>query len=444
MRRRPAADGVVTVVRLRRLLGECAKSSALALELGGQLAPSDDEGLGADAQALVGGPGGGEPSPLRRPLTIAVSQALLDLGAPLGDLGQLGLDLLARLARLGGRGLSAGELGGVSVKLASEQAAAQLGGLALEARVDVRGLRLALQRAEAAARLAFDVEGPVEVVLRPLQLELRAAAALAVLAEPGCLLDQQAALPGPGVDDLLHAALADHGVHLVAEVRVRKHLDHVDEPAPSSVQPILAVAVSVQSAPDRNLRKTQSLIRPRRPRTRSGGCVGHFLEVVVACEDDFHLGIASRRLAIAAREDHVLHRLAADRQRALLSHRPEHGVGDVGLAAAVGPDDDADARRELQPGALGERLEPLDGDRAQMHGFGKALGLVGRDFRALLEFRRGRVASYRFRRSSASAAAACSAAFLLRPSPVPITSESRRAATSKRRSCAGPASRVTA
>ena len=96
------ADGVVAVVRLRRLLGERAESSALALELGGQLAPSDDEGLGADAQALVRGADGGEPSPLRRPLTIAVSQALLDLGAPLGDLGQLGLDLLARLARLGG------------------------------------------------------------------------------------------------------------------------------------------------------------------------------------------------------------------------------------------------------------------------------------------------------------------------------------------------------
>jgi len=116
------ADGVVAVVRLSGLLGERAKSSSLALELGGQLAPSDDEGLGADAQALVGGPGGGEPSPLRRPLTIAVSQALLDLGAPLGDLGQLGLDLLARLARLGGRALSAGELGGVSVKLAAPMA----------------------------------------------------------------------------------------------------------------------------------------------------------------------------------------------------------------------------------------------------------------------------------------------------------------------------------
>ena len=52
-------------------------------------------------------------------------------------------------------------------------------------------------------------------------------------------------------------------------------------------------------------------------------------------------------------------------------------------------------------------------------------------------------ASYRPRRSSASAAAACSAAFLLRPSPLPITSASQRAATSKRRSWGGPASWTT-
>ena len=126
------------------------------------------------------------------------------------DLGQLGLDLLARLARLGGAPLSAPrELGRVRAKLGRRAAAAaQLGRLALEAGVDVGGLRLALQRAQPAARLALDVERAVEVVLGALELQLGAAAALAVLAEPGRLLDQQAAVararsgrsppPGPG------------------------------------------------------------------------------------------------------------------------------------------------------------------------------------------------------------------------------------------------------
>ena len=44
---------------------------------------------------------------------------------------------------------------------------------------------------------------------------------------------------------------------------------------------------------------------------------------------------------------------------------------------------------------------------------------------------------------SACSAAACSAAFLLRPSPSPTRSESTTAATSKVRSCGGPDSAIT-
>ena len=70
------------------------------------------------------------------------------------------------------------------------------------------------------ARLALDVERAVEVVLGALELQLGAAAALAVLAEPGRLLDQQAPLARLRVDDRLDPALADHRVHLAAEVGV--------------------------------------------------------------------------------------------------------------------------------------------------------------------------------------------------------------------------------
>ena len=61
---------------------------------------------------------------------------------------------------------------------------------------------------------------------------------------------------------------------------------------------------------------------------------------------------------------------------------------------------------------------------------GKARGRVGRAF-CLSGVRRGQAVSYCRRRSSASAAAACSAAFLLRPCALPITSPSTLAATSK-------------
>ena len=82
------------------------------------------------------------------------------------------------------------------------------------------------------------------------------------------------------------------------------------------------------------------------------------------------------------------------------------------LPRAVGADDHADARRELEPGPLGERLESLHLDRSQIHarpplctGSPKARGWVGRDQRP----------PQSPSRSSACSAATCSAAFLLRP-----------------------------
>ena len=70
---------------------------------------------------------------------------------------------------------------------------------------------------------------------------------------------------------------------------------------------------------------------------------------------------------MATREDHVLHRLSAHRQRRLLAERPQHRIRDVRLARPVRPDDHRRARREVELGAIGEGLEALQGDRAQVH-----------------------------------------------------------------------------
>src|SRR5207245_1335192 len=92
--------------------------------------------------------------------------------------------------------------------------------LALEPRVQLGGLRLALERAQPGARLALDVQCPVEVLLRALELQLCAPATLAVLAQAGRLLDQQAAVARLGGDDLLHAPLRDDRMRLLAEAGV--------------------------------------------------------------------------------------------------------------------------------------------------------------------------------------------------------------------------------
>src|SRR5207247_732398 len=77
--------------------------------------------------------------------------------------------------------------------------------------------------------------------------------AFAVLAEPRCLLDQQAAIARLGGDDVLDAALRDDRVHLFAQPGVAEDLENVDQPATGAVEPVLTLAVAVELADDRDL-----------------------------------------------------------------------------------------------------------------------------------------------------------------------------------------------
>ena len=125
--------------------------------------------------------------------------------------------------------------------------------LALDPRPQLGRLRLALQRPQPGAGLALDVERPVEVVAGGAQLQLGPAAALAVLAEARRLLDQEAPLARLGVDDRLDPALADHRVHLAAEVGVGEDLDDVGQAAAGAVEPVAALAGAVEAALHRDL-----------------------------------------------------------------------------------------------------------------------------------------------------------------------------------------------
>jgi hypothetical protein len=215
--------------------------------------------------------------------------------------------------------------------------------------VQLGGLGLPLQRLQPCARLALHIQRAIQVVLRALELDLRAPAPLAVLAEAGRLLDQQPAVARLGRHDLRHPALRDDRVHLLAQAGVREDLDHVREPAAGAVDAVLAVPRAIEAAGDRDLADRQIQLARR------------------VVEHDLDLGLRARLHAVRAGEDHVLHRLPAHGDRRLLAHRPQHGVRDVGLAGAVRADDHRHAGRERQPRAVGERLEPLELDRAQMH-----------------------------------------------------------------------------
>ena len=68
-----------------------------------------------------------------------------------------------------------------------------------------------------------------------------------------------------------------------------------------------------------------------------------------------------------AREDHVLHRLAAKHLGALLAEDPEDRVGDVGLPRPVGTDDHGETRVEDHLGLVREGLEAFEGERLEIH-----------------------------------------------------------------------------
>src|SRR5215210_2759093 len=114
--------------------------------------------------------------------------------------------------------------------------------------MQLRGLGLALQRAQPRPRLALDVERAIEVLLGAMQLELGTVTALAMLAQPGGLLDQGGAVDRFRADDRVDATLADHRVHLLAEAAVGEDLDHVDEPAACAVQLVAALARAIEAA----------------------------------------------------------------------------------------------------------------------------------------------------------------------------------------------------
>ena len=266
----------------------------------------------------------------------------LRLCAPVHDGLQLRLDQLALSTQVPHLRLGRPQVYAPSAQRLARKRPAGFQQLALQALVQLGGLGLALERTQPAARLALDVERAIEVLLGALELQLRAAAALAVLAKARRLLDQQPPVAWLGGHDRLDPALGDDRVGLLAEARVGQHLEYIRQPAARPVQPVSALARTIEPAQNRDLTQRQI--------DRAVGIVEH----------DLHLRGAARLHAPSATEDHVLHRLSPDRQRGLLAHRPQDRVGHVGLARPVRPDYDADTGAEVQAGAVGERLEPLE------------------------------------------------------------------------------------
>ena len=262
-------------------------------------------------------------------------ELLLDLGPPRPRAGLVGL-LLGQLAAEGDD----------VVRGQPQPGVAQLG---LHRLRPPRDLRLPPQRLELAAQLAGEVGQPGEVGLHRVELAQRLLFALAVLEDPGRLLDVGAAVFRLGRQHGIELALPDDHVHLAADAGVGQQLLDVEQAAVVAVDLVLARAVAEHPTGDRHLGVVDGQ-----------GAVG-------VVDREGHLGAAEGRPARRAREDDVFHLAAAQRLRALFAQHPADGVDDVGLPRAVRSDDAGDARFEAQRRRRGEGLEALQRQALEVH-----------------------------------------------------------------------------
>ena len=288
--------------------------------------------------------------------------------------------------------------------------------------------------------LGQDVIDAGEVGLGLRQLFLGLAPPALVAAHPGDLLEQRASFLGAERERLVDHALADEQEGILSEVGGVEQVLEVTQPDALPVEQVVVLARAVESPAQFDHRKLDGQ------------------ESVAVVEDEGDVRHALGAAPLGPGPDDVL--AAADAERpALLSHGPAQRVGQVGLARAVGSDDRADARPELDQGALGKGLEPLDAEAqeagrrghdpgpAGSAGWGSDAGpadgslavpVSGATAEPEPRAARAAIRSVRMA-SSASAAADVSATRLDGPSPTPRERPSTTTSMRNCRSWSGPA-----
>ena len=265
------------------------------------------------------------------------------------EMGELGLEVGLRAGMGGQLARQRGDAGLMTGDLSANQKDPQSPKLGDEIAMAAGGFGLAFERPQLATNLAQEVLHPHEVRLGGLQAALGALLAFAVLQDAGGLLHDRPALFGARVQHPVDLALRDDHVLLTPDTRVGEQLLDVEQTARHSVDGVLALTCAPKGAADRDLAEVD--------REQSRGVVDRELD----------LGPPERGLRGRARENDVVHLLAADRARRLGAEHPRDRVDHVALATAVRSDHDRDTRLELQRGGLGERLEALEGERSKKH-----------------------------------------------------------------------------
>ena len=260
----------------------------------------------------------------------------------LGDVEQVGVELPRGLGE-GGLGLAPGD------QVGERLVPADVGG---EVAVAARLARLAPQALDLDVDLLQHVLDAQQIVLGPLEAQLRLVAARVQAGDAGRLLEDQPARLGLGGDDLADLALADEGGRARAGRGVGEQELHVAGAHLAAVDPIGRARLALDAAGDLD----------RLVLVEGGGRAA-----VGVVEQDADLGVVARRALAGAGEDHVVHARGAHGLERAFAHHPAQRLDEVRLAAAVRADDAGEAGLDLELCGVAEALEAGEAQALEFH-----------------------------------------------------------------------------
>ncbi len=208
---------------------------------------------------------------------------------------------------------------------------------------------LAPERTDLAGNLGDDVGDAHEVGVGKRELGERLFALRFVFGDAGGLFENGAAFLGFGGEDLVDLALRHDRVGCAADAGIHEQLLNVLQAAGLTVEKILALAVAINTTHDLDLVKLAAQL---------------FLAVGEEQRNFAELGGFA---GVGAFENDVLHLAAAECLGGLFTQHPADGVGHVGFAAAVGPDDRGHARLKAEGAGVRKRLKTVELESLEIH-----------------------------------------------------------------------------
>src|SRR5690554_1225312 len=224
--------------------------------------------------------------------------------------------------------------------------------LVLELLIAAGRLRLAPEALELLVELLADVLQAPQVLLGAAHAVLGLPAALLVAGDAGGLLQGGAQLLGARLDQPRDHALADDRIGARAQAGAQEEVGDIATATLLAVEEVAGLRLPGDQALHRDLGVLG---------------VGAAQAAVAVVEEQLDGGLSHRLAAGGAVEDDVGHRLAAQGLGGGLPHDPAHRVDDVGLAAAIGPDDGGHVALEGHRDRVDEGLEADQAYRLETH-----------------------------------------------------------------------------